>query len=154
VAPVLAVKPYEGLLDVRSALREVLPKALALRETIISENGAVLYPILIGIEEYPKVQAASAELVTLPLVLPTITFKYGKGVYFVAGEGVAVKVTQYQDKAVVEAVPIAAQVDTSPYLATKVAGEVTNIVPSIANEISLLNLAPAAPTGIIHNPAV
>jgi hypothetical protein len=141
------------LLEVRSALREALTKALALRETIISENGAVEYPTLIGIEEYPKVQAASAELVIEPLVLPTITFKYGKGVYLAAVD-VAVKVTQYQDKAVVEAVPIEAQVLTSPYLATMLAGEVSNIVPSIANEISLLNLAPAAPTGVIHNPAV
>jgi hypothetical protein len=73
---------------------------------------------------------------------------------YLAAVDVAVKVTQYQDKAVVEAVPIEAQVFTSPYLATMLAGEVTNIVPSIANEISLLNLAPAAPTGIIHNPAV
>jgi len=39
----------------------------------------------------------------------------------------------------VEAVPISAQVERSPYLAAKVAGEVTNVVPSIANEISLLN---------------
>jgi len=83
-------------------------------------------------------------------VLPTITFKYGKGVYLAAVD-VAVKVTQYQDKAVVEAVPISAQVLGSPYLATKLAGEVTNVVPSIANEISLLNLAPV-PEGIIHNP--
>lgn len=57
---------------------------------------------------------------------------------------VAVKVTQYQDKAVVEAVPIAAQTSTSPYLADRAAGEVTNVVPSIANEISLLNLAVTA----------
>jgi hypothetical protein len=149
----LAVKPHEGLLEVRSALREALTKSLALRETIISENGAVLYPTLIGIEEYPKVQAASAEFDTVPLVLPTITFKYGKGVYLEAVD-VAVNVTQYQDKAVVEAVPIEAQVETSPYLATKLAGEVTKVVPSIANEISLLNLVPAAPVGIIHNPAV
>jgi len=46
-------------------------------------------------------------------VLPTITFKCGKGVY-VAVVYVGVKVTQYQDKAVVEAVPIAAQTDISP----------------------------------------
>jgi hypothetical protein len=51
---------------------------------------------------------------------------------------------------VVAAVPIAAQVETSPYLAERVAGAVTNVVPSIANEISLLNLAPV-PEGIIHN---
>jgi hypothetical protein len=56
------------LLEVRSALRVALPKALALRETIISENGAVEYPTLIGIEEYPKVQEASATLETTPLV--------------------------------------------------------------------------------------
>lgn len=86
-------------------------------------------------------------------MLPTITFKNGNLVYL-AVVYVAVNVTQYQDKAVVEAVPIEAQVFTSPYLATMLAGEVTNIVPSIANEISLLNLEPAAPTGIIHNPAV
>jgi hypothetical protein len=53
----------------------------------------------------------------------------------------------------VEAVPISAQVLGSPYLATKLAGEVVNVVPSIANEISLLNLA-AVPVGIIHNPEV
>jgi len=58
---------------------------------------------------------------------------------YLAAVDVAVKVTQYQDKAVVEAVPISAQVERSPYLAAKVAGEVTNVVPSIANEISLLN---------------
>jgi hypothetical protein len=51
------------LLEVRSALREALTKALALRETIISENGAAVYPTLIGTEEYPKVQAASFTLV-------------------------------------------------------------------------------------------
>lgn len=85
-------------------------------------------------------------------MLPTITFKYGKGVYLAAVD-VAVKVTQYQDKAVVEAVPISAQVLASPYLATRLAGEVTNVVPTIANEISLLNLAPV-PEGIIHNPEV
>lgn len=85
-------------------------------------------------------------------MLPTITFKYGKGVYLAAVD-VAVKVTQYQDKAVVEAVPIDAQVLGSPYLAAKEVGEVTNVVPSIANEISLLNLA-SVPSGIIHSPAV
>jgi len=85
-------------------------------------------------------------------VLPTITFKYGRGVYFLAVE-VAVKVTQYQDKAVVEAVPTSAQVLRSPYLATNEAGAVTKVVPSIANEISLLNLA-SVPTGIIHKPVV
>lgn len=69
---------------------------------------------------------------------------------YLAAVDVAVKVTQYQDKAVVAAVPIAAQVLTSPYLAERVAGAVTNVVPSIANEISLLNLAPV-PEGIIHN---
>jgi hypothetical protein len=58
---------------------------------------------------------------------------------YLAAVDVAVKVTQYQDKAVVEAVPISAQTERSPYLAAKVAGEVTNVVPSIANEISLLN---------------
>jgi len=63
----LAVKPYEGLLLARSALREALPKALALRETITSEYGAppaAVYPTKIGTEEYPKVQAASFTLVT------------------------------------------------------------------------------------------
>ena len=65
----------------------------------------------------------------------------------------AVKVTQYHDKAVVEAVPIEAQVDKSPYLAVKVAGAVTKVVPSIAKEISLLNLSPVL-EGIIHNPSV
>jgi hypothetical protein len=138
------------LLEVRSALKEALTKALALRETITSENGAVLYPTLIGIEEYPKVQAASFALVIVPLVLLTITFKYGKAVYLVEA---AVNVTQYQDKAVVELVPIEAQTLTSPYLADNLAGAVTKVVPSIANEISLLNLAPV-PVGIIHNPAV
>jgi len=69
---------------------------------------------------------------------------------YLAAVDVAVKVTQYQDKAVAEAVPIEAQTPSSPYLAAKVAGEVTNVVPSIANEISLLNLA-AVPTGKIHN---
>jgi len=49
---------------VRSALREALTNALALRETIISENGAAVYPILIGTEEYPKIQSASFTLVT------------------------------------------------------------------------------------------
>jgi len=33
---------------------------------------------------------------------------------YLAAVDVAVKVTQYQDKAVVEAVPISAQVETSP----------------------------------------
>jgi len=83
-------------------------------------------------------------------VLPTITFKNGNLVYL-AVVYVAVNVTQYQDKAVVEAVPISAQTFISPYLATRLAGAVVNVVPSIANEISLLNLAPV-PTGIIHNP--
>jgi hypothetical protein len=84
--------------------------------------------------------------------LPTITFKYGKAVYLVEAP---VKVTQYQDSAVEEAVPKAAQTYTSPYLADILAGEVTKAVPSIANEISLLNLAPALPvSGIIHNPEV
>lgn len=63
------------------------------------------------------------------------------------------KVTQYQDKAVVEAVPKAAQTLTSPYLADNLAGAVTKVVPTIANSISLLNLA-LVPVGIIHNPAV
>jgi hypothetical protein len=49
---------------VRSALREALTNALALRETIISENGAAVYPTLIGTEEYPKTQSASFTLVT------------------------------------------------------------------------------------------
>jgi hypothetical protein len=40
VAPVLAVNPYEGLLVVLSALRLAYTKALALRVTVISENGA------------------------------------------------------------------------------------------------------------------
>lgn len=48
----------------RSALSEALSNALALRETIISENGAVVYPTLIGTEEYPKTQSASFTLVT------------------------------------------------------------------------------------------
>jgi len=91
----------------------VSTKSIAVRETTISENGATVYPTRIGIEEYPKVHAASAELVTKPFSLPTITFKYGKGVYFEAVD-VAVKVTQYPDKAVVEAVPTEAQVSTSP----------------------------------------
>jgi len=52
------------LLEVRSALREALTKALALRETITSEKGAAVYPTLIGTEEYPLVQEASAVLVT------------------------------------------------------------------------------------------
>lgn len=51
------------------------------------------------------------------------------------------KVTQYQDVAVAELVPIAAQVETSPYLAAIVAGAVTKVVPAIVNVISLLNLA-------------
>lgn len=63
------------------------------------------------------------------------------------------KVTQYQDKAVVEAVPKAAQTLTSPYLADNSAGAVTKVVPTIAKAISLLNLA-SVPVGIIHNPAV
>lgn len=67
----MAVKPHEGLLEVRSALREALPKSLALRETIISEYGAAVYPIRIGTEEYPKVQEASATLETTPLVFKT-----------------------------------------------------------------------------------
>jgi len=136
-------------LVVLSALRLAYTKALALRVTVISENGATLYSTLIGTEEYPKVQEASATLETTPLVFLTYTFKYGKGVYLAAVD-VAVKVTQYQDKAVVAAVPRAAQVLRSPYLAVRVAGAVTNVVPSIANEISLLNIAPV-PAGIIHN---
>jgi len=59
------------LLEVRLSLSEVLAKALVLRETTISENGAVSYPIKIGTEEYPKVQSAVAALLTVPLVLPT-----------------------------------------------------------------------------------
>jgi hypothetical protein len=56
---------------------------------------------------------------------------------------------------VVEAVPKSAQTLTSPYLADNVAGAVTKVVPSMANEISLLNLAPVLPVfGIIHNPEV
>jgi hypothetical protein len=79
-----------------------------------------------------------------------MTFKYGKAVYLVEA---AVKVTQYQDVAVVEAVPKSAQVMASPYLAVMAAGAVTKVVPSIAKEISLLNLA-LVPVGIIHNPEV
>lgn len=62
---------------------------------------------------------------------------------------VEVKVTQYQDVAVVELVPIEAQAETSPYLATRVAGEVTKVVPTIANVISLLNLA-LVPEGMMQ----
>lgn len=68
---------------------------------------------------------------------------------YLAAALVLVKVTQYQDVAVVELVPIAAQAETSPYLATRVAGEVTKVVPSIANEISLLNLA-LVPEGMMQ----
>jgi len=61
---VLGVNPYEGLLVTLSAVRLAYTKALALRVTVISENGATLYPTLIGTEEYPKVQEASATLET------------------------------------------------------------------------------------------
>lgn len=61
------------------------------------------------------------------------------------------KVTQYQEVAVVELVPIEAQVLTSPYLADNLAGAVTKVVPTIANSISLLNLA-SVPVGIIQRP--
>jgi len=54
-----------------SAVTEAKSKSLALRETTTSENGAAVYPTLIGTEEYPKVQSASAVLVTSPFVLPT-----------------------------------------------------------------------------------
>jgi len=148
-SPVLAVKPYEGLL-VCTSPKDTLPKALALRETITSENGAVLYPTLIGTEEYPTAQAASLVLVIEPLVLLTITFKYGKALYLVP---VAVKVTQYQEVAVADAVPKAAQTLTSPYLALNLAGAVTKVVPTIVKSVLLLNLASAL-AGIIHNPAV
>jgi hypothetical protein len=40
----------------------------------------------------------------------------------------------------VEEVPTEAQVLVSPYFADKVAGLVVKVVPSIVNEISLLNL--------------
>jgi len=66
---------------------------------------------------------------------------------------VAVKVTQYKDVAVADAVPIAAQTLTSPYLATNLAGAVTKVVPTIVKSEALLNLSPAL-AGIIHNPAV
>jgi len=59
------------LLVVLSAVTEAKSKSLALRETTTSENGAAVYPTLIGTEEYPKVQSASAVLVTSPFVLPT-----------------------------------------------------------------------------------
>jgi len=52
------------LLEARSALSEALVKALALRETITSVNGATVYPTLIGTEEYPLVQSAEFVLVT------------------------------------------------------------------------------------------
>lgn len=52
-----------------------------------------------------------------------------------------------------EEVPTEAQVLVSPYFADKVAGLVVKVVPSIVNEISLLNLA-LVPAGIIHNPEV
>jgi len=52
------------LLVVLSAVTEAKSKSLALRETTTSENGAAVYPTLIGTEEYPKVQSASAVLVT------------------------------------------------------------------------------------------
>lgn len=76
---------------------------------------------------------------------------YGRVVYLVVA--VEVKVTQYQFIAVVEAVPILAQVLASPYLATIVAGLVTKVVPAIVKVISLLNLTPV-PAGMIHNPLV
>jgi len=47
-------------------------------------------------------------------VLSTLIFKNGKGVYFLTVD-VAVKVTQYHDKAVVEEVPIEAQTELLPY---------------------------------------
>lgn len=63
VAPVLAVKPYEGLLVTRSVVIVALSLSIQLRETITSENGASVYPTLIGTEENPKEQAASFTLV-------------------------------------------------------------------------------------------
>jgi len=99
----------------------------------------------------PIEQSTEAVVATDPLAFPTITFMYGRVVYLVVA--VEVKVTQYQFILVAEAVPILAQVLTSPYLATKVAGLVTNMVPAIVKVISLLNLAPV-PLGMIHNPLV
>lgn len=54
-----------------SAERLAHTKALALRVTVISENGATLYETLIGTEEYPKVQEASETTETTPLVFNT-----------------------------------------------------------------------------------
>lgn len=61
VAPVLAVNPNERLLELRVADPLATTKAIVLRETIMSEYGAISpYETLIGTEENPKEHSAVA----------------------------------------------------------------------------------------------
>jgi hypothetical protein len=85
------------LLELRVADPLATTKAIVLRETIMLEYGAISYETIIGTEENPKEQAASATFKTLPLVLLTSIFKYGNLVYFTVAPLPFLKVTQYQD---------------------------------------------------------